>query len=262
MQNFVLFNYDNLKSKMGNYGKNRIKRMTLHSWVVAFLPYFVMGQTRLTTSTLMVKSQMYNGGSVNPLTKGDARASFDYSVDTGNYDWKNSSTKFYSGGSINSSNISIGYEGKTEFGAKSGHYSLGHSSSKTEYEYKYTNSSIAVVDIVYAITDTDKTTNLVGGVSAEINDTTSIGAILNIMPEKGDLSSTGTLNNGYVWTATGTSTRSTSGSASADYNQIRIYGMKKIKESINAGFTFIPEALSKSKYSDDYSTLTLEEETG
>ena len=50
------------------------------SWIVVFLPSLVMGHTiRLATSTLMVKSQVSNGLSINPLT-GEARASFDYSI--------------------------------------------------------------------------------------------------------------------------------------------------------------------------------------
>ena len=62
-------------------------------------------------STLMVKSHLSNCGSINPLTKDDRRASFNYSMSTGSYDSKNSSTKSYSGSSSNASSMSLGYDG-------------------------------------------------------------------------------------------------------------------------------------------------------
>ena len=72
--------------------------------------------------------------------------------------------------------------------------------------------------------------------------------ILVCFLKKGDVTSTDTINRGYVWASTNTTTKSRSGSTSADYNQIIIFGKNNINKSINLGFTFIPEASSKSKY--------------
>ncbi len=69
-----------------------------------------------------------------------------------------------------------------------------------------------------------------------------------MVSEKGDVTSTDTINRGNVWASTNTTTKSKSGSASADYNQIVIFGKNNINKSINLGFNFIPEASSKSKY--------------
>ena len=83
-----------------------------------------------------------------------------------------------------------------------------------------------------------------------------------MVSEKGDVTSTDTINRGYVWASTNTTTKSRSGSTSADYNQIIIFGKNNINKSINLGFTFIPEASSKSKYSDDFSTSNFRKGNG
>ena len=80
--------------------------------------------------------------------------------------------------------------------------------------------------------------------------------------KKGDVTSTDTINRGYVQASTSTTTKSRSGSASAVYNQIIIFGKNNINKSINLGFTFIPEASSKSKYSDDFSTSNFRKGNG
>ena len=43
-----------------------------------------------------------------------------------------------------------------------------------------------------------------------------------MVSEKGDVTSTDTINRGYVWASTNTTTKSRSGFASTDYNQTRI----------------------------------------
>ena len=83
-----------------------------------------------------------------------------------------------------------------------------------------------------------------------------------MVSEKGDVTSTDTINRGYVWASTNTTTKSRSGSASADYNQIIIFGKNNINKSINLGFIFIPGASSKSKYSDDFSTSSFRKGNG
>ena len=45
-----------------------------------------------------------------------------------------------------------------------------------------------------------------------------------MVSEKGDVISTDTINRGYVWASTNTITKSRSGSASTDCNQIIIFG--------------------------------------
>ena len=58
-----------------------------------------------------------------------------------------------------------------------------------------------------------------------------------MVSEKGDVTSADTINRGYVWASTNTTTKSRSGSASADYNLIVIFGKNNINKSINLGFT-------------------------
>ena len=51
-----------------------------------------------------------------------------------------------------------------------------------------------------------------------------------MVSEKGDVTSTDTINRGYVWAFTNTTTKSRSGSASADYNLITIFGKNNINK--------------------------------
>ena len=83
-----------------------------------------------------------------------------------------------------------------------------------------------------------------------------------MVSEKGAVISTDSINRGYVWASTNTTTKSRSGSTSADYNQIIIFGKNNINKSINLGFTFIPVASSKSKYSDNFSTSNFRKGNG
>ena len=68
------------ENKMGNQLKKRMFQIFVISWIIVLLPSLVLSQNRLATSTLMMKSQASNGFSINPLTKGESRASFDYSM--------------------------------------------------------------------------------------------------------------------------------------------------------------------------------------
>ena len=45
-----------------------------------------------------------------------------------------------------------------------------------------------------------------------------------MVSEKGDITSTDTINRGYLWASTNTITKSRSGSASTNCNQIIIFG--------------------------------------
>ena len=87
-----------------------------------------------------------------------------------------------------------------------------------------TNSSNANYDRVYEYTDFDKTTNLLGGDTLEINDKISIGGVFSMVSEKGDVTSTDTTNRSYVWASTNARKKSRSGSASTDCNLIIIFG--------------------------------------
>ena len=57
-------------------------------------------------------------------------------------------------------------------------------SSNHERLISDTNSSNANYDRVYEYTDIDKTTNLLGGVTVEINDKTSIDGVFSMVSEK------------------------------------------------------------------------------
>jgi len=74
--------------------------------------------------------------------------------------------------------------------------------------------------------------------------------------DKDDISRTDTASTGCVWDLTGTNTRSYSGSASTDYNQIALFGKTKIANDLNLGFALSPPADGKTNYSDDYSSST------
>lgn len=60
--------------------------------------------------------------------------------------------------------------------------------------------------------------------TVQINDKISIGGVFSMVSEKGDVTITDTINKGYVWASTNTITKSRSGSASTEFNQIIIFG--------------------------------------
>ena len=122
---------------MKHYQKNQVIRVIVISWIVVSLPSMLMGETRLATSTLMVKSQTSSGVSINPLTKGDARASFDYSMVDGTVTIKSPSYYKYSDVTSKGTSMKLGYDGKTSFG----HFSGGYSSLKLDSDYKINPSS-------------------------------------------------------------------------------------------------------------------------
>jgi len=70
----------------------------------------------------------------------------------------------------------------------------------------------------------------------------------------GDINKLGTQTNNCTWVSTGTSTETVSGTASASYNQIGIFGKRKVSDKMSFGFFITPEAGNTSKYSNDYST--------
>ena len=136
------------------------------SWIVVFLPSLVMGHTtRLATSTLMVKSQVSNGLSINPLT-GEARASFDYSMLDSTITTKSPSDYKISDMTVKGTVMQLGYDGKTSFG----HFSGGYYSSKLDYDYQIKpSSSCGGQNRVYDIKMTSKNNTISGIISGQIN---------------------------------------------------------------------------------------------
>ena len=59
--------------------------------ILIFIPTTGFGQTRLATSSLMVKTQMQNGYSINPFQDGEMRFSGDYWMYNGVFNYKSKS---------------------------------------------------------------------------------------------------------------------------------------------------------------------------
>ena len=59
--------------------------------ILIFIPTTGFGQTRLATSSLMVKTQMQNGYSINPIQDGEMRFSGDYWKYNGVFNYKSTS---------------------------------------------------------------------------------------------------------------------------------------------------------------------------
>ena len=220
------------------------------SWIVVFLPSLVMGHTtRLATSPLMVKSQVSaSHGSINPLT-GEARASFDYSMLDSTITTKSPSDYKYSDTTVKGTAMQLGYDGKTSFG----HFSGGYYSSKRDYEYQIKPySSCGGQNTVYDLKTTSKYNTISGIISGQINEKTAIAGLIAMVTAKQDKSRTDTASTGCLWSSTGTSTRSYSGSASSDYNQIALFGKSEITNELKLGFLLTPAAGGKTNYSGDY----------
>ncbi len=220
------------------------------SWIVVFLPSLVMGHTtRLATSPLMVKSQVSaSHGSINPLT-GEARASFDYSMLDSTITFKSPSDYKYSDMTVKGTAMQLGYDGKTSFG----HFSGGYYSSKRDYDYQIKPySSCGGQNTVYDLKTTSKYNTISGIISGQINEKTAIAGLIAMVTAKQDKSRTDTAPTGCFWTSTGTSTRSYSGSASSDYNQIALFGKSEITNELKLGFLLTPAAGGKTNYNGDY----------
>ena len=151
------------------------------SWIVVFLPSLVMGHTiRLATSTLMVKSQVSNGLSINPLT-GEARASFDYSMLDSTITTKSPSDFKYSDKTVKGTAMQLGYDGKTSFG----HFSGGYYSSKRDYDYQIIpSSSCGGQNTVYDLKMTSKNNTISGIISGQINEKTAIAGLIAMVTAK------------------------------------------------------------------------------
>jgi len=238
------------ENKMENQLKKRMSQIFVILWIIVLLPSLVLSQTRLATSTLMMKSQASNGLSINPLTKGESRASFDYSMITGSTSYKSKSSDSYNDGKDKASYMKIGYDGKMSSGHFSGYYSSYN--EKYEYTRNLTFSDGCTAD--YDTTSDYKSTTLTGVITRQLNEKTTIAGAISLESIKGDIARTDTLTNGCTWTATGTDTRNYSGSASADLNRLLVFSKTKISDKMSFGFLLAPEAGSKSKYSNDYSS--------
>ena len=96
--------------------------------------------------------------------------------------------------------------------------------------------------------------NIIGGIiSGQISEKTAIAGLINMVTSMEDISRTDTASTGCLWNETGTNTRSYSGSASNDYNNISLFGKSEITNELNLGFLISPSAGGETNYSGDYS---------
>ncbi len=196
----------------------------------------------------MVKSQLSNGLSINPLT-GNARASFDYSMINSTVTTKSPSYYKYSNTTVKGTAMQLGYDGETSFG----HFSGGYYSSKLDSDYQINRySSCGGQNVVYDSKTTSKENIVLGIISGQINEKTAIAGSIAMVTDKQDISRTDTASTGCVWPSTGTNTVSYFGSASSGYNQIALFGKSEITNELKLGFLLAPAAGGKTNYSGDY----------
>ena len=129
----------------------------------------------------------------------------------------------------------------------------GYYSSKRDYDYQIIpSSSCGGQNTVYDLKTTSKYNTISGIISGQINEKTAIAGLIAMVTAKNDISRTDTASTGCLWSSTGTSTRSYSGSASSDYNQIALFGKSEITNELKLGFLLAPAAGGKTNYSGDY----------
>ena len=217
--------------------------------ILIFIPTTGFGQTRLATSSLMVKTQMQNGYSINPIQDGEMRFSGDYLMYNGVYNIKSTSDWNVGDSKYTGNSLVIGFDRKTDFG----HYSFGYGTEdiKREWVTKVTFSDGCTADYSYSYTYKNTETFL--GISTNLGKTTLLAAI-DMVSKKTDIARGDTLTRGCTWTSTGTANRSSNGTGSGDYNVFVIVGKTELTEKLLLGFTGVLEATDKSKYTDDWST--------
>jgi len=217
--------------------------------ILIFIPTTGFGLTRIATSSLMVKTQMQNGYSINPIQDGEIRLSGDYIMYNGVSTVKSTSDWNVGDAKYTGNSFVIGFDRKTDFG----HYSFGYDTQNTKQEWvtKKTYSSGCTADYSYSYTY--KNTETLLGISTNLGKTTLLAAI-DMVSKKTDIALGKTLTSGCTWSSTGTANESSKGTGSAEYNVSRIVGKTELTEKLLLGFTGILEATDKSKYTDDWST--------
>jgi len=216
--------------------------------ILIFIPTTGFGLTRLATSSLMVKTQIQNGYSINPIQDGEIRFSGDYLIYNGVSNIKSTSDWNVGDAKLNGNALTIGYDRKTDFG----HYSFGYVTKdiKREWVTKVTFSDGCTAD--YSYNYTYKNTETFLGISTNLGKTALLAAI-DMVSQKTDRAEADTLTNGCTWTSTSTANRNWNGTGSGEYNVFGIAGKTELTEKLLLGFTGILEATDKSKYTGDWS---------
>ena len=216
--------------------------------ILIFIPTTGFCQTRLATSSLMIKTQMQTGASINPIQDGEMRFSGDYIMYNGVSTAKSTSDWNVGDAKYTGNSFVIGFDRKTDFG----HYSFGYDTQNTKQEWvtKVTFSSGCTADYSYSYTY--KNTETLLGISTNLGKTTLLAGI-DMVSKKTDIAESDTLTNGCTWSSTGTANRNWNGTGSGDYNVFVIVGKTELTEKLLLGFTGILEATDKSKYTDDWS---------